>query len=168
VDQALARPMALAEQQLMLAVIRQHRWAALATEGDEGAEASWVAYVAEPDLSGLLLHLSRLAAHTRNLLKVPRACLAISEQEQAGKDPQLLARVMIQGRVEVIPRGTEDYKVSGRRYRERLPEAEPLFGFGDFMLLRLRPVRTRFVGGFARAYTLDLEGLRKAATLEST
>jgi hypothetical protein len=157
--------MNLEDRRLMATVIHDHRWAALATEGDQGPEASWVAYVPENDFSGFLLHLSRLSAHTRNLLQDPRACLAISECEVNG-DPQTLARVTIQGRVEVVAKETEDYALSGRRYRERLPDSEQLFGFGDFMLFRLAPSRVRFIGGFARAYTLDAEGLRAAARSE--
>jgi hypothetical protein len=34
------------------------------------------------------------------------------------------------------------------------------------MLFRLAPSRVRFIGGFARAYTLDAEGLRAAARSE--
>ncbi len=143
----------------MAAVIRDHRWAALATEGGEGPEASWVAYVAEDGFTSFLLHLSQLAAHTRNLLQDPRACLAISERE-SDRDPQTLARVTLQGRVAIIPKETEDYAVSSQRYRQRLPDSEQLFEFGDFMLFRLVPSKARFVGGFARAYTLDAEGLR--------
>lgn len=151
------------EQQRLATLIRNHRWAALASEGEEGPEASWVAYAVEPGFSGFLLHLSQLAAHTRNLLKDPRACLAISEREREGQDPQLLARVMIQGMVEAIPSRTTDHAESGRRYREQLPDSEPLFELGDFMLLRLNPVRVRFVGGFAQASTLGPDDLLKAA-----
>ena len=149
----------------MAAVIRNHRWAALATGGDQGPEASWVAYVPENDFSGFLLHLSRLSAHTRNLLQDPCACLDISEREDNG-DPQTLARVTIQGRVQIVAKGTEDYALSGQRYRERGPDSEQLFGFGDFMLFRLVPLRVRFIGGFARAYTLNAKDLRAAARSE--
>jgi len=44
------------------------RWAALATYGDGVPLASMVAYACEPGFAGFLLHLSRLSAHTRNLL----------------------------------------------------------------------------------------------------
>ena len=152
-----------AEQQRLAAVIRSQRWSALATQGDDGPEASWAAYVAEAEFAGFLLHLSRLAAHTRNLLRDPRVCLAISEREREDSDPQLLARVMIQGRAAIIPRETADYAAAARCYQERLPDSQPLFGFADFILFRLKPERIRFVGGFARAYTVDAKGLREAA-----
>lgn len=151
------------EQQLMAELIHGRRWAALATQGPEGPEASWVAYVPEADFGGFLLHLSTLAAHTRNLLADPRAGLGISEPERDGEDPQTLARVMIQGRVAMLPKDSPDYQEMARRYQKQLPTSTPRFDFGDFLLLRLIPIRIRFIGGFARAYTLDDAALRAAA-----
>ena len=155
--------MNLQEQQLMTDLIRSRRWAALATHGPEGPEASWVAYVPEADFGGFLLHLSTLASHTRNLLADPRAGLAISELEREGEDPQTLARVTIQGKVTILPKDSPDYQEIARRYQQILPFSTPRFDFGDFLLLHLMPVRIRFVGGFARAYTLDDAALRAAA-----
>ena len=118
--------MNLQEQQLMVDLIRSRRWAALATRGPDGPEASWVAYVPETDFSGFLLHLSTLSAHTRNLLADSRAGLAISEPERDGEDPQTLARVMIHGRVAIIAKDSAaDYRVASRRYQERLPDSPP-------------------------------------------
>ncbi len=151
------------EQQLMVALIRNRCWAALATQGSEGPEASWVAYAPEPDFSGFLFHLSTLAAHTRNLLADPHAGLAISELEREGEDPQTLARVMIQGDMAVISRDSAAYLEATHCYQRQLPSSVPRFAFGDFLLFRLYPVTVRFVGGFARAYTLDSNGLRAAA-----
>lgn len=155
--------MNIQEQQLMVDLIRSRRWAALATRGPDGPEASWVAYVPEADFSGFLLHLSTLSAHTRNLLADSRAGLAISEPERDGEDPQTLARVMIHGRVAIIAKDSADYRAAARRYQERLPDSPPRFEFGDFLLLRLAPARVRFVGGFARAYLFDEVALRTAA-----
>ena len=151
------------EQHLMIHLIRSQRWAALATQCSDGPEASWVAYAPESDYRGFLLHLSTLATHTRNLLADPRVGLAISKPEQDGTDPQQLARVMIQGQVAVLARDHPDYSQAAACYQTRLPDSLPRFEFGDFLLLRLTPIRIRWVGGFARAYTLDSAGLRAAA-----
>ncbi len=159
--------MNLQEQRLMLTLIRDRRWAALATQGPDGPDASWVAYVPEPDCSGFLLHLSTLSAHTRNLLALPRAGLTISEPERDDEDPQTLARVTIQGEIATIPHDHPDYPSAALCYQERLPASVPRFEFGDFLLLRLIPVRVRFIGGFARAYTLDYDGLRASAQCTS-
>lgn len=151
------------EQRTMAELIRSRRWAALATQSPEGPEASWVAYAPEADFSGFLLHLSTLAAHTRNLIVQPRAGLAISAPEQDETDPQMLARILIQGEVAIIPQDGEDYRLAVKHYQKRLPASVARFAFSDFLLWRLRPIRVRFVGGFARAYTLDSAGLRAAA-----
>ena len=155
--------MDIQEQRLLAAVIRDHRWAALASQGANGPEASWVAYAIAPNFSFFLLHLSRLAAHTRNLVQDPRASLALSEREREGEDPQLLARVMLKGRAEVIPRHHPDYAMAVQLYQGRLPASVPLFEFDDFLLFRFVPIQARFVGGFARARTLDATALCQAA-----
>jgi putative heme iron utilization protein len=141
-------------------LIDNHRWAALATLGKSGPEVSWVAYVAESDWSGLLLNISQLAAHTRNLLHDPRASLAVTETERAGCDPQQLARLMMDGGVTVIPRTAADYEIAVERYQAALPMSKRLFGFSDFILMRFQPLRVRFVGGFAQSYTLSPAALQ--------
>ncbi len=145
-------------------LLLDQRWAALATLNDDGDPLlSFVAYVPEPDFAGFLIHVSRLAAHTRNLLARPGVALGVSAPDAGAGDPQLLARVSIQGQVAEIPRGTAEYDAARARYVARLPEAEQLFGFGDFVLLRLQPEEARYVGGFARAYSLSGDQLRQLA-----
>ena len=64
----------------LAARLRGHRWAALATTGADGrAEASMVAYALDEQHGDLYLHLSQLAAHSRNLLERPDASLVVSE-----------------------------------------------------------------------------------------
>lgn len=150
------------EAQLIADLIGRQRWAALATQGINGPEVSWAAHVPEADCSTFLLHLSALAAHTRNLQADRRAGLALSQPEQAGADPQTLARLMMQGCVEFITRDDPGYPAAAARYQARLPEATRRFALADFQLLRFIPNRIRFVGGFGRAYTLDRTALRAA------
>jgi len=152
------------EKHHLMHLIRSQRWAALATLAEDGPLASMVAYVPEPGLGGFLLHLSRLAAHTRNLLQDGRASLVITETDTGEGDPQTLARVSIQARVAVLSRDSEEFSAARAAYIHRLPEAELLFGFSDFVLFRLGPVEARYIGGFARAYTLSGGQLQKIAT----
>jgi len=155
--------MNIQEQHTLALLIRNQRWAALATQGPNGPEASWVAYAPEPGFAGFLLHVSTLAAHTRNLLADPRAGLGVSTPEQSGEDPQTLARLTIQGEVTALSRDTEAYRNAVELYQTWLPASAPRFEFDDFLLMRLTPMRIRFVGGFARAYTLDAAGLQAVA-----
>jgi putative heme iron utilization protein len=153
------------EAGVLLDLLRGQRWAALATCGEREPLASMVAFVAEPDLDGFLLHLSELAAHTRNLVDHGQASLVIGAPDLGGGDPQTLARVTIGGSVALIAPGTAEHALARQRYLGRLPAAEPRFSFGDFRLFRLVPRELRFVGGFARARTLSpaaLQGLLRA------
>lgn len=137
-------------------LISGQRWAALATVDEKGRPlASMVAYVPEPGFTGILLHLSQLAAHTRHLMESPWASLAIAEADRGEGDPQTLARASIGGPIQAIPRDSEQYLKGKQQYLARLPDAEQLFGFGDFMLLRLQPRSVRFVGGFGRAFSFS-------------
>lgn len=146
-------------------LIRGQRWAALATLKNGAPSASMVAYVAEPDFSGFLLHLSRLSTHTQNMLACPRASLVISEADTGEGNPQTLARISINGIVKEIPRDESEYGYARGLYVERLPNSEMLFGFGDFILFRLIPEEARYVGGFARAVSFTTSQLRAAASL---
>lgn len=142
-------------------LIRAQRWAALATVRNDEPFASMVAYVPAADLSYILLHLSRLAPHTQNLLKNSNASLVIGEPDTGQGDPQTLARVSITGAIAAFLPEAPDYLEAKQRYIARLPDAEMLFGFGDFMLLKLVPRKVRFVGGFAQAHGITPEELRE-------
>jgi putative heme iron utilization protein len=147
---------------LVSALISRQRWCAMATQGVDGPLASMVAYALDADASGFLLHLSKLAPHTSNLLEHATASLVISEADDDEiADPQTLARLTITGTVEAVERSSDSHQSARRAYLQRLPSAEQLFGFADFVLFRLRPSEARFVGGFAQAHTLSRDTLIK-------
>lgn len=144
-------------------LVRKQRWAALATIDAGAPLVSMVAYAPEPDLGGLYLFLSQLAAHTRNLLDEPRAALAISETDTGAGDPQTLPRVTLRGSVSVLDRESAAFAPAWTRYVERFPDAAPRVELADFLLFRFVPTDVRYVGGFARAVGLTGEELREAA-----
>lgn len=147
-------------QRDLVSLVCAERWAALATLCEDGAPlASSVAYAISPEADGFLLHLSRLAEHTRNLLERPAACLVIGKPDGGAGDPQTLPRFSIQGTATPRPAESPGYKSARQAYVARLPHAEPRFEFSDFELLLLNPGRGQYVGGFARAFTLDAEGI---------
>ena len=154
------------EREILARVLWGGRWAALATHGDGVPLASMVAYACEPGFAGLLLHLSRLSAHTRNLLASPFTSIVISEPDsERVRNPQTLARVSIQGEARTLGEDSSGYAEARALYEKRFPDSSPLFGFGDFLLFRLVPREARFVAGFARAYTIDAEELKKTAAV---
>jgi heme iron utilization protein len=146
-------------------MIRSRRWAALGTSVNDIPLTSMVAYAPEPDFAGFLMLLSRLSLHTQHLLDNPRTSLAVSELDSGSGNPQTLARISIQGQVEPIPPEDPRFEPLHDHYVRHLPMAEPLFGFGDFILFRLVPSEARYIGGFARAWTVSPDELRQVAAL---
>src|SRR5829696_5112783 len=67
-------------------LMRSQRVAALGTLREDSPFVSMVAYAAEPDFGGLLVHLSQLAAHTKQLLAAPRSSLLIGERDDDRDD----------------------------------------------------------------------------------
>jgi hypothetical protein len=150
------------ETQKAVNLINQQRWAALATIKGEEPYASMVAYAASPQLDHLYLHLSTLAPHTKKLITHPKVALVISEPDTHVEDPQTLARITLQGKVEIIAKENDDYEEAKACYLKRLPNAEMLFEFSDFSLFRFTPEKLRYVGGFAKAFSLSKEALQAA------
>ncbi len=146
-------------------LVRTTRWAALATVGGQGPLVTQVAWAPDADLAGGLLHLSRLAAHTRHLLADPRAALSLAEADDGREDPQTLARVTLEGTVAAIGTDAPQREAARARYLARFPAAAQWFEFGDFTLFRFAAARVRYVGGFANAHTLRPDDLRAAAVL---
>lgn len=140
-----------------------NRWAALATLDSDGPSASMVAYASEPDLSSLVLFLSGLSGHTRNLIEEPRVALVISEADPGTGDPQTLARLSVQGTAEVVERTAPEFDRTWQTYVARLPDAAPRIVLGDFSLFRVVVGEARYVGGFAQAGTISAERLSAAA-----
>jgi putative heme iron utilization protein len=140
------------------------RWAALATTGDRGPLGSMVSYAVEPRFGGVLMFLSRLSLHIRNLETSPEASLVVSLPDgPAVVDPQTIPRVSLQGPVATIDRSDPGFAAAWRIYTVRLPTAQARLGLGDFTLYRLLPEEARFVGGFGAARTLRGDALREAA-----
>lgn len=148
------------DKRRLAALLRTSRWAALATARDGEPLSTWVAVAAEEDLGGFLLHLSRLALHTRYLEANPQASLGFTEPDaDPSRDPQTLARVSLQGRVTWIERDSGEYESARARYLERLPHAAVQFGLGDFILARFVPATVRYVPGFGRVHRVSPEEL---------
>lgn len=121
--------------------------------------ASMVAYAPATDLGALVLHLSRLAGHTGNLLANPAAALAVSEPDGGRGDPQILRRVSLEGYARPVQGDHVEHAALREIYLGRLPRARPRFEFPDFVLFRFVPVRGHYVGGFGRAREFEAEAL---------
>ena len=110
----------------------------------------------------LVVHVSGLAAHTRDMRSTPDVCLMMMAPESEAMPPQALPRVSISGRAAFIGRDDPEHGILAAAYLGRFPEAADLFQFADFSIVAIEPTSARFVAGFARALTLSAETLADA------
>ena len=134
-------------------LIRGRMIAALGTLHQGVPFVSMVTYAVASDGS-FVLHVSRLAAHTQDMLDHPDVSLLITESEASGKMPQALARVTVQGRAKMLDRDSEKYIDAQDVYLSRFPDATPLFEFSDFSIFVIKPVSARVIAGFGQAVTI--------------
>ncbi|MCL4275271.1 MAG: pyridoxamine 5'-phosphate oxidase family protein [Anaerolineales bacterium] len=151
-------------EKLLAHIIRNTRVASLATLRDDAPQVSMVAYVTNDDFSLYHIFVSRLAQHTVDMQKDKRVALLIAEPDDSREDPQTLARVSIRGTAEVVQNGEPGYTPLRDQYLARFPQAEQLFQLADFNFWRIKPKGGRFVAGFAKAYNITPETLKKVSS----
>ena len=114
--------------------------------------ASLVLVATDPDGSPVLL-LSKLALHTQNLAKDPRASVLIDSTSGLG-DPLTGGRVTVIG--EARPTGSMHSKA---RFLARHASALAYADFPDFAIYRLEVAAGHYIGGFGRIVTLPAADL---------
>ena len=145
---------------ILRGILRDRGTAALATLHEGRPFVSMVPFALAIAPGGLRLvtHVSRLAAHTRDMLAAPEVCLFITAPESAAM-PQALPRVSIPAVAEFIPRDHADYAALEAAYLAKHPRAADLFQLGDFSIVACTPLSARFVAGFGSAHSLKPEAL---------
>jgi putative heme iron utilization protein len=146
-------PVAVAKE-----LLRATRAGALATiDRNTGHPFSSLVNVATDVDGSPLILISRLAAHTANLERDPRASVLLAS---AGKgDPLAHPRLTVLGAFARIERDTPDALQAQRRFLSRHPKSRLYAGFGDFSFWRLHAVSAHLNGGFARAADLKAADL---------
>jgi putative heme iron utilization protein len=128
---------------------------ALATLTDEGAPlASLVTFAVDAQNQPLLL-LSKLARHTRNLTRDPRASLLIVEPSDG--DAQTRARITLSGHVTLVdPTQSTNAR---KNFLQRHPAAATYVDFADFQFYAMSLTRLHVVEGFGRIADLPATAL---------
>jgi putative heme iron utilization protein len=144
---------------LLGALIRGRSVAAIATLHDGKPYSSMIPYAVDVDPGSgplrFVSHVSRLSAHTRDMLAAPEVCLLITAPEQPGLPPQALPRVSVPCLAEFLDPSHPDHQTLRSVYLSRFPHAADYFLLGDFSLVSLAATSARFIAGFARAMTLS-------------
>src|SRR5687768_13657684 len=136
------------------ALIEGHEVAALGTLHEGAPFVSMVPYALLPDGAGFVIHVSSLAAHTKDMVASPAVSLMVMAAPSAEVPAQAVPRVTIQGEAVRIPGEAPIHELARRLYLERFPQSAQTFELGDFALFAIRPRQARYVGGFAQAKTI--------------
>ncbi len=134
-------------------LLRAHRYGALGTlskKFDGHPFTSITPYMVDHDGS-LLILISGLAEHTKNILADSRISLITHNQD----DPH----IQTQGRVTVVGHAAlqQDRERCGRRYLRYFPEAQTYYDMADFNFYRITPLAIRFIGGFGDIHWVKTE-----------
>ena len=138
-------------------LLRSRTTAALGTLHAGAPYVSMVPYAIAAE--GFLVHVSTLAAHTKDMLADARVSLLVAEAEGEAKSPLGLERVSVQATAEQLAADAARLPEFRTAYLARFPDAGQMFGFADFSIFLIRPVSARFVAGFGQAHSLSAESL---------
>ena len=134
-------------------MLRAHRYGALCTlskKFDGHPFGSITPYLVGHDGS-LLILISTLAEHTKNIQHDPRVSLITHNQD----DPH----IQTQGRVTVVGKAhfVAEREQAGKRYLRHFPEAQTYFAMHDFSFYRIVPQTLRYIGGFGNIHWVKAE-----------
>ena len=135
-------------------LLREQEVAALATLHSGEPSISMVPYLLLADGRGFVIHVSRLASHTKDMTTHARVSLLVIAAADPQVPAQARARVAIQGLAERVRQDVSGYDAMKSQYIAKFPSAEHLFTFADFSLFFVAPKSARFVAGFAQAFSL--------------
>ena len=129
-------------------MLRAHRYGALCTlskKFDGHPFGSIAPYLVDHDGS-LLILISTLAEHTKNIQHDPRVSLITHNQNDSHIQTQ--GRITVMGTAEII----ENKDSAGSRYLRYFPETEGYFAMHDFSFYRITPLTLRYIGGFGKIH----------------
>ena len=138
--------------------------ASLATLHKGEPAVSMTPFALSPDGTGLVIHVSRLATHTADMLAHPQVAMMVLGAPEATDSPLALPRLSMQGLAR--PCGPDDprHPEAKAAYVQRLPDSEELFSFGDFSLFFVSVQSARLVAGFGRAHAISGQHFAQALT----
>jgi len=114
------------------------------------------------DGKDLIVFISQLAVHTRDLLANPSVGTMIIDDEKDAKNLFARCRVRYQCQAVVIERDDQQYTSLLDQYQDRHGKVVSLIRqLPDFVLFRLVPSSGMFVIGFGEAYRIEGDNMDK-------
>lgn len=147
--------------QTLRELLRTQQVASLGTLHKGEPYVSMVPFAIIPGGLGVVIHVSQLATHTKDMLLSPQVSLLVVAPQTPEIPVQALARVTIQGQAVQYAESTQGYAEARAVYLSRFPQSAEMFTFSDFSLFAIMPRSIRFVGGFAQVTTISPEVLAR-------
>ena len=146
--------------QALRTLLSSHRVAALGTLSPDGRPfVSMVPFALETSAPCLVIHVSTLAPHTRNLHMNAAVSVMVMQAEQTNAPVHALPRITLQGQATVLVPDSPEWVAARAAYLSRFPEAEPMTQMGDFMFIAIALQAAHQVAGFGAARSLDATAL---------
>lgn len=135
------------ESSAALDLVKNGREAVLATLESEAPFTSAISYFWMPEVAygKMILLMSHLARHTKNILQNSKVSLLVLES--GSQYIYERKRVSVQGEIKKVSSGQDIYK---KKYLEIFPESEMLFQLPDFNFYEVLIQELYYVGGFGK------------------
>lgn len=141
---------------LLRELVERRPVAALACLDEQGAPAvSMVSHAVDTATADLLIHVSALAAHTRQMAADARVGLMVLGADGEADSPQALPRVSLGALACFVEPGSEEAAQCQAVYLARHPQAERMTQLPDFRFVRLQVQSVRQVQGFGAARSVE-------------
>ena len=144
-------------------LITGQRMLTIAVAADGIPYAGLLPYAFSQEPLGLVVHVSRLARHSRGLSDGAAFAAVIHRPDDGSADALQIERVSLQGTAHLLTRGTPGHGAARELYLKRFPHGAVTFGLGDFELYHLEPEAGRYVTGFAASVNLNPSNLVELA-----
>ena len=152
---------------LLVDLLHTRRTLALGTLDEAGEPAvSMTPYALDPAGPDLIILVSALAAHTRQLLARPRASALVCAGEDEADSVHALPRATLRLEARQSEPGSAEARDALALYVARHPAGEMLASLPDFTVVRLRVQAARQIAGFGAAR--DVSGARLAELLRES
>lgn len=151
------------EPRLTLALrnlLNTQRVAALGTLDQDGQPfVSMVPFAIDSNSGAVVIHVSGLAAHARNLERTSRVSLMVMQSEVAGEAVHALPRVTLEGIATLLGVNSAAWISARAAYLTRFPDVEYMTQLGDFRFVAIAVTGARQVAGFGAARSIEVDEL---------
>ncbi len=142
------------------ALLNTQRVAALGTLDAQGLPfVSMVPFAIDGSNGTLVIHVSGLAPHARNLERTPRVSLMVMQAEVEGEPVHALPRVTLDGVATVLEVNSPAWLGARASYLERFADVEYMTQLGDFRFVAIAVTGARQVAGFGAARSMEGDAL---------